>query len=320
MSLSLRALPLGMFGAVMGIAGLGLASRGAAPLGWPALLAEAWVLLGALVGTALVCAYAVKAIRHHDALRAELDNPATAGFCAALPVGLTLVAGGLEPYAPLAGRGLWLAAAVLLVALQAYVLSRWLRGGVEAGQVNGGWMILFVGGIVFPSSGIPLGLAEPAAWFFIGSAAAVPFVMGAVAWRTVFGPPLPPPLRPTSFILLVPPALVYVNGLALGQAPVFLEGLYFAGLVLAAGLLLASRDVLGWPFGPPWWALTFPLDALATAGARYAAAHPVPWAKALALALLALATAAVVFVLVRTVRALAAGTLLGSAAQAKGTA
>ena len=39
-----------------------------------------------------------------------------------------------------------------------------------------------------------------------------------------------------------------------------------------------------------------------------------------ALALLALATAAVVFVLVRTVRALAAGTLLGPAAQAKGTA
>jgi tellurite resistance protein len=65
-----------------------------------------------------------------------------------------------------------------------------------------------------------------------------------------------------------------------------------------------SRSFLRWPFGPPWWAFTFPLDALAYAAARYALDHPEPLWRALAAITLLLAAAFVVLALVKSLAAL----------------
>jgi len=132
-----------------------------------------------------------------------------------------------------------------------------------------------------------------------------PLVMAILFYRAIAGPPLPDALRPTWFILLVPPSLIYANGLALYPQLGFLETLYFFALALAAALLLVSRRFLRWPFGPPWWAFTFPLDALAYAAARYAQDHPTPLWRALCAATLLLATFYVALVLVRTLRSAA---------------
>jgi len=126
--------------------------------------------------------------------------------------------------------------------------------------------------------------------------------MALLFYRAVLGAPLPEALRPSWFILLVPPALIYANGMALFPGSVFLENLFFACLVLGIALLLASRRFLRWPFGAPWWAFTFPLDALAYAAARYALDHPSTLWRAVCAAMLALATLAVLLVLWRTLR------------------
>ena len=68
------------------------------------------------------------------------------------------------------------------------------------------------------------------------------------------------------------------------------------------------------PFGPAWWAFTFPLDAYAYAAARYAQAHPAPLWKGVAAAALTAATLVVVLVLAKTLVALARGELLAPAA------
>ena len=102
--------------------------------------------------------------------------------------------------------------------------------------------------------------------------------MALLFYRAIIGVPLPERLRPSWFVLLVPPSLIYANGIALYPGAEFLEPLYFFGLVLALALLLVSRNFLRWPFGPPWWAFTFPLDALAYA----AALRPGPSGAALA--------------------------------------
>ena len=75
--------------------------------------------------------------------------------------------------------------------------------------------------------------------------------------------------------------------------------------MLAAALLLYSRKFLRWQFGAPWWAFTFPLDALAYAAARYAQDHPSPLAQAATGATLLAATLAVLIVLWKTVRSAA---------------
>ena len=118
----MKNLPIGIFGAVMGLAGLGLTARAAAPLfpgvfRAPAYFTEVWVALGVLAFVLLLFLYVLKILFHGKAVREELSHPLVTGFRAALPVGATLVAGGLAPYVPGFASGLWLAGATLLVAL-----------------------------------------------------------------------------------------------------------------------------------------------------------------------------------------------------------
>ena len=307
--MNLRNVHVGMYGAVMGLAGLGLTARIAATVlpGYvraPAYVTEPWVAAGLLALVALLILYTAKLVRHPDAVRDDFINPMTLGFCGALPVGMSLVAGGLAPYWTSLANVVWWAGAALLLAFQVWALYRWLSGGIALEQVNAGWLIIMVGGIVVPGPGIALGHTEASRFLFGVSATAAPLLMALLLYRAIVGPPLPEKLRPTWFILLVPPSLIYANGIALfpGFAP--LESLYFLGLVLAAALLVYARGFFRWPFGPPWWAFTFPLDALAYAASRYALDHPEPlWQSLTALTLL-LAAAFVTIALVRSLAAL----------------
>ena len=277
--MNLRQVHVGFYGAVMGLAGLGLTARAAAPLfpgaiRAPAYFTELWVALGVVAFVVLVSAYLAKLLRYPTSVKEDFTNPLTMGFCGALPVGMSLVAGGLAPYFAALADILWWASFALLLAFQAWALVRWLSGGIELAQVNAGWLILMVGGIVLPAPGIALGHDEAARFCFSVSASAAPMLMALLFYRAVTGPALPPALRPTWFILLVPPSLIYANGVALCPDAAFLEALFPFALVLAVALLVYARQLARWPFGPPWWAFTFPLDALAYAAVRYAPEHP----------------------------------------------
>jgi len=297
-----------MYGAVMGLAGLGLTARVAATVlpGYvraPAYVTEPWVALGALALCVLLILYGAKLVRFPSAVRDDFVNPLTLGFCGALPVGATLVAGGLAPYWFALANIIWWAGAALLLCFQVWTFHRWLSGGIALEQVNAGWLIVMVGGIVVPGPGIALGHTEASHFFFgISATAALPLT-ALLFYRAIVGAPLPELLRPTWFILLVPPSLIYANGIALfpGFAP--LENLYFLALVLAVALLIYARGFFRWPFGPPWWAFTFPLDALAYAASRYALDHPEPLWQSLAAVTLLLAAAFVTLALARSLAA-----------------
>ena len=298
-----------MYGAVMGLAGLGLTARAAATVfpgvvRAPAYFTELWVFLGVVALGVLLPAYLLKLIRHPAAVREDFTNPATLGFCGALPVGMTLVAGGIAPYSAFIGNLLWWAGCALLLAFQVWALVRWLSGGIELAKLNAGWLIILVGGIVVPGPGIALGHVEASRFFFGVSATIAPVLTALLLYRAMVAAPLPEALRPSWFILLVPPSLIYANGVALFSFE-FLEILYFSGLVLAVALLVYARNFLRWPFAPSWWAFTFPLDALAYAAARYAQGHPSMLWQTVAAAALAVATLFVVVVLWKTVRSAA---------------
>ena len=305
----LKEIHVGQYGAVMGLAGLGLTARAAAPLfpgvfRAPAYFTELWVLLAVVAVLVLFVLYLHKFVSNRKSVVEDFTNPGLLGFCGAFPVGLSLVAGGLAPYLPGLASGLWWAACLLLVAFQAWGISRWLAGQVELAKLNAGWLILMVGGIVVPGPGIGLGHGEASRFFFGFSACAALVLVPLLFARAALAAPLPDALRPSWFILLVPPSLIYANGVALFGVEA-LEALYYAGLVLFAALAVYGRGLLRWPFGPAWWAFTFPLDALAYAAARYAQAHPgeAGW-RATAGALLLLATLAVGGVLLRNLYAI----------------
>ena len=308
--MSVRNLPIGMYGMVMGLAGLGLSARAAAPVlpglvPAPAYFTELWVALGVMAFVVLVPLYVAKILLYPTEARSDFTNPVTLGFCGALPVGMSLVAGGVAPYLPMLGKLLWWVSFALLIGFQVWALHRLLSGGIDLAQLNAGWMIVLVGGIVLPGPGIALGEAEAARFAFGVSAAVAPLLMALLLYRAAFAAPLPEVLRPSWFILLVAPTLIYANGMALYDSMVFLENLFFFSLILALALMLYARNFMSWQFGAPWWAFTFPLDALAYAAARYAQDHPSPLAQAATAATLLAATAAVVIVIWKTLRSAA---------------
>jgi tellurite resistance protein len=291
------------FAAAMGLAGLGLACRGAGPVvKQPPAFSEIWVALGALGLVLLLAMFLYRLIADGKGLSAEFSDPARLGYCATLPLSLTLVAAGVQTYAPRLADALWTAGALLLVVLQIWALARWLRGGIELAQVNGGWMMMLLGGVVVPSGGMALGHPDLTRYLFGVAALFAAPVMTLVLYRTVAGPAMPEAARPTWFIFLVPPSLIYAHGATL-WGPVFgplLDAVFFGALALAGALLLASWRFLAWPFSSAWWAFTFPLDALAFAAAHYARAHPGgPWPEIAAVALW-LAVAFVAIVLLKT--------------------
>jgi tellurite resistance protein TehA-like permease len=97
-----------MYGAVMGLAGLGLTARSAATV-WPGVLrapayfTEPWVLFGFLALLILLVLYGIKLVQNPKAVREDFVNPLTLGFCGAFPVGMSLVAGGVGAYSLLLG-------------------------------------------------------------------------------------------------------------------------------------------------------------------------------------------------------------------------
>src|SRR5262245_25030218 len=163
--MALRHVHIGMYGAVMGLAGLGLAARAAAPLfpgvfRAPAYFTELWVALGALALAILALLYLYKLGKDWKGVKNDFTDPALLGFTGALPVGMTLVAGGLGPYARDFAQDLWWLGCAMLVAFQVYAIARWLAGHVPLDKLNAGWLILIVGGIVVPGPGVSLGLHE----------------------------------------------------------------------------------------------------------------------------------------------------------------
>src|SRR2546422_9509615 len=179
----------------MGLAGLGLSARAAATVfpgvvRAPAYFTELWVVLGLAAFILLLAAYLVKLARYPAAVKEEFTNPATLGFCGALPVGMTLVAGGIAPYAVFIGNLLWWAGGALLHAFQLWALLRWLSGGIELARLNAGWLIILVGGIVVPGPGIALGHVEASRFFFGVSASIAPQLTALLLYHAMVAAPL----------------------------------------------------------------------------------------------------------------------------------
>ena len=311
--------PASLFGAPMGLTGLGLVLRDAHNL-WPipAWLAEFWVWAGILVFCVFVVFYALKWLRFRAAALVELSDPLRMCYVSALPVGGSLVAGGLLPYAPALADGLWWVCAILFIALQVWGLARWF-GGIELAQIHGGWMIMLLAGLVFPISGLPLHHLELTRFMYGAAIIAAPFVVGFIVFRMVAGPPLPDTLKPTAFIILVPGGLLYGNyPVVSGEVPLYaLAATFYCAVTVLAALLIFARRCDRWPFSPAWWAFTFPLDSMAAGGLRHlriagamadgGAANPA-WTM-LAAGLLALAFLAVCIVSLRALVAAARGQL-----------
>jgi tellurite resistance protein len=303
--------PAGLYSIVMGLAGLGGAwLQAAALLGWPRVTGIMLLALAALAWVVVTALLAAKFVGSRERFDAEFAHPAQGAPFALAPATLCLLMPLFDAWAPALARPVLFVGAFGALALGAWMAGRWISERRELSMftptlhfplVAGGFLGALGAGILdMQGLGVMLFGAGLFAWL-IGASVSL--------YRLIFGDPLPTPMRPLVAVELAPPAIGAVAWIVLsGDSPDALAALLFGyGLFLAMMLAGLVRWFAAAPFGPPWWAFTFPAAALSNAAIRFAVSYPGTAFTVLAVGLFAIANAVVVYVAIRTIAALAGG-------------
>ena len=311
---SIQHLPVNLFAAVMGLAGLALAWRVAAKtLGADIAIADAIGVLAILVFLLITGGYLFKLARYPDAVRREFAHPVASNFFGTITIAILLLSAIVDRYSAALQQAVWTLGVISTIALGFLMVHRLLSGNAAPAGAVPAWLIPGVATLDIAVTGATM----PMAWagqanllaVAIGSVLAVVyFVM--IFSRLVHGEPLPAGMTPSLMILMAPfevGFLAYLN--LVQQVDLFAAVLFYFGLFLFAVLSLRvfRRSI---PFAASWWAIGFPLAALANAALKYADATGGAVLTVLAAALLAFLSAAIAVLLVRTLHALFSGKLL----------
>ncbi|WP_232628111.1 SLAC1 anion channel family protein [Methylobacterium sp. Leaf118] len=308
-------LPVALFGSVMGLTGLSVAWRlAAARYGLPALVADAigWAALVAFLALAL--AYGTKAVTAWPAVRAEFRHPIAGNLFGTPLISLLLLPFVLQGLSPALAAAAWILGAGGMVAFAVLIVSRWMGSRQQLAHATPAWIVPVVGLLDIPLAAPMLGLphTQPLALFAlsVGLFFALPLFTLVFA-RLVFEEPLPQAQRPTLMILVAPFAVGFSSYTATtGRIDAFAEALFLVSLFVFVVLVGRLRDLPRCcPFRVSWWAVSFPLAAMAVAALRYAEHVGAVPADLLAVALLAFATATIVALAARTLIGIARGEL-----------
>ncbi|WP_432730283.1 SLAC1 anion channel family protein [Variovorax sp. W6] len=303
---SVRNLPVNLFASVMGLSGLALAWRLAhESLGAPAIVGEAVGAFALGVFVLIAFGYATKLVRHPQAVQAEFRHPVAGNFFGTIAISILLLSAVIAPYsAPLAHLA-WTVGLLATFALSFIGLSRLLKGQVDASLAVPAWIIPGVATLDIPVTGAHM----PMAW--AGevnlAASAIGVVLALVLFTMIIGrlvhrDPLAPAMEPSLMILVAPFAvgfLAYTN--IVGEVDRFASLLFYFGLFMFA--VVAPKVFRpGASFAPSWWAIGFPMAALANAALKYAGSRASEPLWVIAVVLLVALNLALAVLTVKTVR------------------
>lgn len=301
--------PVSFFSIVMGLSGVTLAWKGTEQ---PTLAAIPFVLMlfTSLVMVFITFFYAVKLVRYPSAVMDELRHPVRLNFFPAFSISLLLLSVAWQNYSQIS-VGLWLCGAVIQFCLTLYVMSSWIHHShYTLSHANPSWFIPVVGNIIVPITGSHFAYTE-VSWFF--------FSIGLVFWlvlltivlyRLFFHEPLPARLTPMLFILLAPPSVGFVSYSGLvGGLDNFGRVLYYIALFLSLLLFSNVLRFIRLPFFLSSWAYSFPVAALTIATKKMFMFTALPFFNVLFMALISILSLLVLWLVVRTCKAVIAGEL-----------
>lgn len=320
-------LPVGFFGAAMGLSGLCVAWRLAAVLfGLPLFIAEAIGFLAVLAFLLIAAGYVAKLAFYPARVAAEWNHPVIGPLFSTIPISLLLLPIVLRPYAPGLATLIWILGAASMAGFTTYIVARWLTRQPAIDHAAPTWFVPVIGALNIPAAGMFHDV--PAVHQFYLLAVGIGFVFAFVLFtlvfaRLVFRPPMPAPLTPSLAILMAPFGVGFI-----GYTQTIENIDLFASMLLACGLFMVIvllpvlvRAARRPPFRLSWWALSFPLASVVVSSLRYAIALPIAATLWVAASMLALGTASIFWVLFETLHRLARGDLfdpeIEAAAQAE---
>jgi tellurite resistance protein len=314
-AISLRNLPINLFASVMGISGLALAWRLAAHQFHTSLwISHGIGITGLIVFGLLTLAYLGKILKHPGAVKNEFNHPIAGQFFGTFNISLLVLSAVIAPFSLTASEVIWTIGSLGALALAFISISRLLKGQIDSGQALPVWLIPGVATLDITATGaaMPMAWARELNLFALALGGIVGAVFFALILSRLIHHPekLPAGLMPSLLILIGPFAvgfLAYANFTQ--QIDGFAALLFYFGLFLFL-ILVPKVFRTGIPFAPGWWAVGFPLAALAIAALKYAAAvqlWPLIW---LAIALLAFLSMVIAVLFIRTLRIIVNGSLL----------
>ncbi len=310
---SLKNLPVNLFASVMGLSGLALAWRLAQDsLGAKALVGEAIGVFALGIFVLLSLGYLTKLVKHPEAVYAEFHHPVASNFFGTIAISILLLSAVVEPYAAGAAHAIWTIGVAATLALSFIAVSRLLKGRVDASHLVPAWIVPGVATLDIPVTGQHM----PMAWASeinllacaIGAVMALVILVMVVS-RLVHRDPLAPAMTPSLMILVAPFAvgfIAYTN--VIGGVDRFASLLFYFGLFMFVVVApkVFRRSV---SFSPSWWAIGFPMAALANAALRYSEFRDSGPLWVLAIGLLSVLSLAMAVLTVRTVHIALSGKL-----------
>ncbi len=313
---SIKNLPINLFGAVMGLAGLSLAWQSASEyVAYAQMIGAVIGGFAILVFIALVAGYLTKWVKYPAAVKAEFNHPISGNFFGTVTIALLLLSAVVGSASTLISQGLWMLGSLLTMILAAIVLSRLLSGNQESQYAVPAWLIPGVAALDIAVTGAHM----PMAWAYefnlfamaVGSVIALVFFTRIFS-RLVHEPVMAKGMTPSLMILIAPfevGFLAYTN--FFGSVDYFASVLFYFGLFLF-GVLAFKVFRQAAPFSPAWWAISFPIAALSNAALKYADAKGGVILEAIAYLILAFLTIALAVLTVKTLKILFNGTLLSN--------
>jgi tellurite resistance protein len=323
-------LPVGLFGAPMSLSALCAAWR-LAHVMWvtPIFISEAIGALALVAFVVVAVAYGIKIARYPARVLAEFRHPVQGPLFATFIIALLLLPGVLHPYVPGFAEAMWCVGAVLMVAFTTLIVHRWLNQQQGIDHPTPTWFVPVIGILNIPAAGFfhDLSVVRELDLLAVGIGLVFAFVLFTLVFaRLVLRPSLPAPLQPTLAILMAPFAVGFVGYTsAVSGVDRLAAYLFYVGLFMAA--VMAPRLVRqAWrgPFRTSWWAVSFPLAALAVSALRYAEARPLLLLQGLAAVVLGLVSLVLLWLVAASLLHILRGDLLNSdieaAAQAEAAA
>ena len=300
----------------MGVSGLSLAWRQASRQFGASAPVDATIGGVAIALFVLLCeAYVAKAVAHPQAVRNEFRHPIAGNFFGTVSIAVLLISSVVAPLGAALSEALWVLGAASTFALAFTLVSRLLRGKVDAGHALPAWLIPGVATLDITVAGG----AMPQAWarelnllsLAVGTMVALVFFTMIMARLIHHHEKLANEMVPSLMILIAPfevGFLAYTNFFQ--RVDAFAAMLFYFGLFIFLALVFKVFR-RGIPFAAGWWALSFPLAALSNAALRYA--DHVHWLPltVFAVGMLAFLSLLIAVLLLRTLQIFVDGRLLG---------
>jgi tellurite resistance protein len=306
-------LPANLFAVAFGLAGLAQAWSAVTQLAgaqdWPG--SALWILT-AVIWLITLAAYLPNVAAQHR-WKTELSDQTFGPFTALIVIVPMLLGARLAEQARGAGEVVFGCSAVLVVLTGAWIAGDWIADDGDIRRWHPGYFLpTAAAGLIAGGASAALGFTTLAHVLFGLGITSFVIQASIISFRLYVVPSLPPPLLPTLAIELAPPVVAggswfAINGGKVDTPETVLAGLSLLMLLVQVRLIPLYRQA---PFGPGFWAFSFPYAAAVSYAVDWLAAEHVHGGAALGYALVAVLTAGFALLAARTVIGLARGTFL----------